>query len=85
MDAETKPILNLLTHGIDGLLAAPGASVLEELLTSYLPQQRWFGAKSRTIKTVTVLNSAPLSGLNAVLAFLQITYEDDSQDIYHLP
>jgi maltose alpha-D-glucosyltransferase/alpha-amylase len=81
---EDEPILNLLSHGIEGLLTAPGLSLLQQLLTTYLPRQRWFGAKSRTIKTVTVLDSAELPGLNAVLVFLQLTYDDDSSSVYQL-
>jgi maltose alpha-D-glucosyltransferase/alpha-amylase len=81
---DDEPILNLLTHGIEGLLTAPGLLLLQQLLASYLPHQRWFGAKSRTIKAVSVLDSAELPGLNAVLVFLQLTYDDDSTSVYQL-
>jgi maltose alpha-D-glucosyltransferase / alpha-amylase len=81
---EDEPILNLITQGIDGLLTAPGLSLLQQLLITYLPHQRWFGAKSRTIKTVTVLDSAELPGLNAVLVFLQLTYDDNTTSVYQL-
>ena len=56
----------------------PGSELLQQLLPAYLPHQRWFGAKSRTIKSVTVLDWAELPGLNAALVFLQLTYDDDS-------
>jgi maltose alpha-D-glucosyltransferase / alpha-amylase len=82
---KEEPIVDLLTHGIEHLLASPGSDLLQQLLITYLPHQRWFGAKSRTIKSVTVLDSAELPGLNAVLAFLQITYDDDTTNIYQLP
>ncbi len=82
---KEEPIVDLLTHGIEDLLTGPGSDLLQQLLTTYLPHQRWFGAKSRTIKSVTVLDSAELPGLNAVLVFLQITYDDDSTNIYQLP
>jgi maltose alpha-D-glucosyltransferase/alpha-amylase len=82
---EEEPIVDLLTHGIEGLVTNPGSKLLEQLLITYLPHQRWFGAKSRTIKSVTVLDSAELPGLNAILAFLQITYDDNSTNIYQLP
>ena len=81
---EDEPILNLLSHGIEGLLTTPGLSLLQQLLTTYLPHQRWFSAKSRTIKTVAILDSTELSGLNAVLVFLQLTYDDDSNSVYQL-
>jgi maltose alpha-D-glucosyltransferase/alpha-amylase len=82
--AEDEPILNLLTHGIEGLLTTPGLSLLQQLLTTYLPRQRWFGAKSRTIKAIAVIDSAELPGLNAVLLFLELTYDDDSTNVYQL-
>jgi maltose alpha-D-glucosyltransferase / alpha-amylase len=81
---EDEPILNLLSQGIDGLLTAPGLTLLQQLLATYLPHQRWFGAKSRTIKTVAVLDSAELTGLNAVLVFLQLTYDDETTGVYQL-
>jgi maltose alpha-D-glucosyltransferase / alpha-amylase len=81
---EDEPILNLLSQGIEGLLTAPGLSLLQQLLTTYLPHQRWFGAKSRSIRTVAVLDSAELPGLNAVLVFLELTHDDDSSSVYQL-
>ncbi len=82
---DDEPILNLVNQGIEGLLKAPGVELVQQLLINYLPHQRWFGAKSRTIKTVEVIDSAVLPGLNAALAFLQLTYEDDSTAVYQLP
>jgi maltose alpha-D-glucosyltransferase / alpha-amylase len=81
---QDEPILNLLSHGIEGLLVGPGLQLLQQLLITYLPHQRWFGTKSRTIKTVAVLDSAQLPGINAVLVFLQLTYDDDSTSVYQL-
>jgi maltose alpha-D-glucosyltransferase / alpha-amylase len=83
--AEDAPTLNLLSQGIEGLLAGPGLELLQQLLITYLPRQRWFGAKSRTIKTVQVLDSAEFQGLNAALVFLQLTYDDDTTNTYQLP
>jgi maltose alpha-D-glucosyltransferase / alpha-amylase len=81
---EVEPIVDLLSHGIEGLLTSPGSDLLQQLLITYLPHQRWFGAKSRTIKSVTVLDSAELPGLNAALVFLQLTHDDDSTSVYQL-
>jgi maltose alpha-D-glucosyltransferase/alpha-amylase len=83
--AEDAPALTLLSQGIDGLLAGPGLELLQQLLLTFLPRQRWFGAKSRTIKTVQVLDSAEFQGLNAALVFLQLTYDDGSTNVYQLP
>ena len=80
-----EPTINLLSQGIGGLLAGPGLEILQQLLITYLPRQRWFGAKSRTIKNVTLIDSTELAHLNAALVFIELTYEDDSTSIYQLP
>ncbi len=46
--------------GINSILTGPGLKLLQQLLPAYLQRQRWFGAKSRTISSVHVLDSAPL-------------------------
>jgi maltose alpha-D-glucosyltransferase / alpha-amylase len=77
------PVLNVA--GIEDLLAGPTAAKLEERLIAYLPHQRWFGAKSRTLKNISVLDSAKLPGLDAALVFLQLIYDDNGTDVYQLP
>ncbi len=47
-------------EGINSILTGPGLNLLQQLLPSYLQRQRWFGAKSRTIASVHILDSAPL-------------------------
>lgn len=76
------PALNVA--GIEDLLAGPGLEILQKRLISYLPRQRWFGAKSRTIKEVEVLDTAKFPDLDAALFFLQLTYDDGSTNVYHL-
>ena len=76
------PVLNVA--GIEDLLAAPGLELVQKRLVTYLPRQRWFGAKSRTIKEVEVFDSAAFPGLEAALFFLQLTYDDGSKGVYHL-
>jgi maltose alpha-D-glucosyltransferase/alpha-amylase len=67
------------------LLAGRGLSLLEQLLPEYLLRQRWFGAKSRSISSVRILDWAELLGISAALAFLEITYADGPPDLYQLP
>jgi maltose alpha-D-glucosyltransferase / alpha-amylase len=79
-----KPIVSLFSHGIEGILTGEGLPLLQQLLVTYLPRQRWFGAKSQTIKAIAVNDSALLPELNAVVVFLQLTYTDDATDVYQL-
>ena len=81
--------LELLNPTLDGLLTGPGLELLQQILPTWLPHQRWFGAKSRTIKTVSALDWARLPNIDAALVFLELTYENEdtgaAKDIYQLP
>jgi maltose alpha-D-glucosyltransferase/alpha-amylase len=61
-DEPTLGNLDLIgkSEGINNILTGPGLNLLQQLLPNYLQRQRWFGAKSRTISAVNVLDSVPL-------------------------
>jgi maltose alpha-D-glucosyltransferase/alpha-amylase len=48
--------LDLLTKGWSGFIAGHGLRLLESTLPEWLPRQRWFGAKTRKIKDVKLLD-----------------------------
>jgi maltose alpha-D-glucosyltransferase / alpha-amylase len=48
--------LNLITGSWQDVLTGPGLALMQELLPAYLARQRWFGAKSRTISSVHILD-----------------------------
>jgi maltose alpha-D-glucosyltransferase/alpha-amylase len=52
--------LDLLTKGWSGLLASHGLALLKSALSAWLPRQRWFGAKTRKIRSTRVLGWAEL-------------------------
>ena len=56
-------------------------TTLPELLKS----QRWFGAKSRTIGEVEILDSAALPGSGALLNILSVRYTEGPADTYFAP
>ncbi len=60
-DEPTLGNLDLLgkSEGINNILTGPGLNLLQQLLPNYLQHQRWFGAKSRTIASVAVLDAVP--------------------------
>ncbi len=60
---DEVPALDLLTKGWSGLLSGHGLTLLQEALPKYLPNQRWFGAKSRTIAKVRVEEWVDLPGI----------------------
>jgi maltose alpha-D-glucosyltransferase/alpha-amylase len=60
----------------------------ERLLPDFLPRQRWFGAKSRTIATVSITDWAQLNaphGVSMVLAMIDIAYAEGEPECYLLP
>ena len=81
--------LNLAAESLHGLLAGPALGHIQELLPAYLLRQRWFGAKSRTIACVRILDWVQLPSTPAALVFLEVTYADASAeakpDVYQLP
>jgi maltose alpha-D-glucosyltransferase / alpha-amylase len=52
--------LDLLTSGWSGLLTGQELSRIETALRAWLPRQRWFGAKTRTIQSMRLLDWAQL-------------------------
>jgi len=66
------------------LLAAPGKAALEAALAVRLPVFRWFAAKARLLRTVTLAEAIPLDG-GAWLLLLDVTYEQGEAERYVLP
>jgi len=77
MESPT-PVLKLAD-----LLQGGTLEQLQSMLPLYLAKQRWFGGKSRTIKTASIYSTTPID--DAVLALIEITYEDASTDLYQIP
>jgi len=55
-EAESEVALPLLPAGWPEFLRDAGASILEPALHDWLPRQRWFGSRTRTIVSVRVRN-----------------------------
>ena len=51
---------DLLTKGWAGFVAGHGLAVLETAIAAWMPRQRWFGAKTRKIQAVRVIDWAEL-------------------------
>ncbi len=93
--AGDEPTLSLLNQSWQSLLSGAGVGVLQQLLPAWLQRQRWFGAKTRTVSSVSVLDwveiptaavaSASSVTLNSALVFVDLTYSDGTVDTYQLP
>ncbi len=74
------------TRDWEGVFAS--SLLTERLLPDYLPRQRWFGAKSRTIAAVTVTDWAPLQAAQdsaIALALVEVAYTEGEPEGYLLP
>jgi len=72
----------------DLLFSGPAAAILEkEILPRFLPRQRWFGGKARTLRSVEILDWGALNSGTppSFLLLLRTTYEDGAQDVYFVP
>jgi maltose alpha-D-glucosyltransferase/alpha-amylase len=91
--------LDLHAGGWAGLLAGAGKALLDGALQTWVPRQRWFGAKTRRIQSTRVVdwveipappNSAPADAaaggiLPAALFFVEIEYSSGPSETYQLP
>ncbi len=83
----------VLARGWEAMFSGAGLALLQQALPTYLPNQRWFGAKSRTLQEIEVDGWVPLPlehatgelASQAALVFLKISYTDETWDNYQLP
>jgi maltose alpha-D-glucosyltransferase/alpha-amylase len=72
------------THSLTSLLNESSADLLDTLLPAYIARQRWFGGKSRTIRSTRITSTIPIDP-TSLIALVEITYTDTSTDLYQLP
>ena len=65
--------LDVLSEGWPALLARNGITVLERALPSWLPHQRWFGAKTRNIEGARVLNWVTVPSASSAHRMVSLT------------
>ncbi len=78
-----EPAFDRPIQNIEDLLT--NRDQLQQLLLAYLPTQRWFGAKSRTIQSVEIANAIKLPDFDAAFLFLTIHYDEGDPDTYQFP
>ena len=84
---EELPLLTM-TSAWDTLMEGKYRAVLERtVLPSYMQSQRWFGAKSRTLETVSIRDWVALltDPYPAYLTSVRAYYSDGLYDIYIVP
>jgi maltose alpha-D-glucosyltransferase/alpha-amylase len=84
--AEACPVV--IRKEVDELFAGrPRKSLETVILRGYLPKQRWFGAKTRTIKETRISDWLWLlkDSVSAALVLVDVSYTDGSHDLYDVP
>ena len=82
--AEQAP-LNV-TSGWEGLFDGVSRQRLETInLPEYLPKQRWFGAKSRHIKSARIADWTALNGPHSALALVEAQFDTGASETYLAP
>ena len=66
------------------IFAAAQFESLQQTIPAWLQRQRWFGAKTRAITSVEIIDWMPFSTTTA-LVFVQVRYAEGDPDTYQLP
>ena len=69
------------------LLEPRGRKLVESAMTKFLPKQRWFGAKARTIEKTRIADWAWIPSASAQFAFLlvEVHYAEGGVEMYDAP
>jgi maltose alpha-D-glucosyltransferase / alpha-amylase len=82
--AEQAPLD--VTAGWASIFEGPSRKRLETVnLPEYFPQQRWFAAKARAIKSTRIINWVPIKEPHSALALVEVQFETGEPEVYQVP
>jgi maltose alpha-D-glucosyltransferase/alpha-amylase len=96
-EAAEVAALELMNSGWSGFLSGKGQAAIESAISEWLPRQRWFGAKTRKIQSVKLMEWVELphalaghldsyaAAIPPALFFFEINYGDNATDVYQIP
>jgi len=84
-DAEEPDGPLRIWDGWPSVLDGAGVRRLEQALPAFLPKQRWFGAKTRQIESVSVVDWADLEPAKSALVLLEVRYASGDPERYFVP
>ncbi len=67
----------------ESLLSASGRDRLVPALAAWIPRQRWFRGKARTVISLRIADMIPMG--EAAIALLEVSYSEGHSDLYVLP
>lgn len=72
--------------GWERLFSASAKTALESrVLPRYLPKQRWFGSKSRSIRGTTIKDWAAFPSSGAALMLAEVQFSEGDPELYFIP
>jgi len=71
--------------GWPDVFADAGRAAIEQALPEFLPRQRWFGAKAKTIGSASIRDWCAMDGQEASLVLADVTYREGGHEIYSVP
>lgn len=77
-----KPLIGVRTF--QQFFDEPLLEQIEHILPLFVRNQRWFRAKTKTIRRTSIEDVVPVSG-GAVIAIVRVEYTDDEHEAYFLP
>ncbi|PDW01422.1 maltose alpha-D-glucosyltransferase [Candidatus Viridilinea mediisalina] len=86
-DSAEPELITIEAGGWDAIFYDGRQVQLEHVLPQYMRPRRWFGSKSRKIKSVTISDTiiVPYSYGLAYLVLVSVQYIEDNSEIYLLP
>jgi maltose alpha-D-glucosyltransferase/alpha-amylase len=81
----TDQSLLVAYRGWEDLFESERQRLEAEFFPDYLPKQRWFGGKSRRIRTAKIVDWTILEASNSALTILEVQYEHGKPDTYVVP
>ncbi|MCX7791462.1 MAG: putative maltokinase [Chloroflexaceae bacterium] len=87
MRPEEPPLLTITAGSWDAIFSNGRRVALEQALPAYLRPRRWFGAKSRLIKSATITDAAllPCTDGPAYLVLVAVQYTEGPAETYFVP
>ena len=91
--AEASPVAQQDVEKNDGavdvslakLLSGPSMEWLGKTLPEYIAKQRWFGGKSRTVRSAQIVSTTAIPNIDAVIAVVEVCYDAGEAEVYQLP
>jgi len=83
--APDRTLPTIPASTINDLFVGRIRGTLAGALASYIRTQRWFGSKSRDIKSARVVEVLHLPDVNAALTFVRLEYRDGAGETYSVP